>query len=314
MKVVIVGAGGIGAYYGAKLMQADHQLVLVARGEHLQAMQTQGLRVTHPDFHFHQAVNACSLSELLEQHTSSDFDLIILALKADQTIPTLHSLKAWLKHTNTPVLSIQNGVDNELAIAAQLGQQRTIGGLAVRIGGHITAPATVEAAGIAQIIMGAWPEASANAALQQRLIPITKAFNQAGIPTTLSPSIQHELWKKLLINNGVNPLSALTELDTQALTQHPVYGKTVYNMMQEVAQVASADQVTLSADDVDAMYQLICQFDAIKTSMLIDKEKGRPLELAAISGAVIKRAEQLNIDVPLTALVHSLLSEPKSHR
>jgi len=78
--------------------------------------------------------------------------------------------------------------------------------------------------------------------------------------------------------------------------------------MQEVAAVSGADDVVLSQSDVDEMFKLICEFDPIKTSMLVDLEKGRPLELDAISGSVLRRAERLGIDTPVTALIHSMLS------
>jgi 2-dehydropantoate 2-reductase len=198
-------------------------------------------------------------------------------------------------------------VDNELCIERTVGRERTVGGLAVRIGGHIIAPGVVSATGPAQVVLGAWPDADRNRALQARLESLAAAFEAAGIPTTLSTGIQKELWRKLLINNGVNPLSALTGLDTRSLTGHPVLGRTVLHIMRETAAVAAADRVDLGTDDVDEMYRVISGFDAIKTSMLVDREKGRPLELDAITGAVLRRAERLGVETPCTATVTALL-------
>ena len=308
MRFIIIGAGGIGSYYGTRLQQAGHEVLMVARGEHLARMQSDGLQVHHPEFVFHAPVTACCQQELMENYSAQDADLIILTLKASQTASVLHDLHDWLASTNTPLLSLQNGVDNEIQIAECVGRERTVGGLAVRIGGHIVQPGVVEATGPAQIIMGAWPRTDLNPALQQRLEVFASAFNAAGIPTRLTARIQHELWLKLLINNGVNPLSALTGLDTRTLTSHPVYGDTVYRLMQEAAAAAQSDGEHLSQQEVDSMYQLICQFDAIKTSMLVDKEKDRPLETAAISGAVLRRCRQLGIPAPLTAMVDALLT------
>ena len=205
-------------------------------------------------------------------------------------------------------MSLQNGVDNEPLIADVVGEKRTLGGLAVRIGGHIISAGKIEATGPAQIILGAWPNSFSCATQQEQVIDnFAKEFNEASIPTRVSSNIQHELWRKLIINNGVNPLSALTNLDTRALTSHPVLTKTVYQLMEEVAYVAKADNVELVKKDVDEMYDLICTFDAIKTSMLVDKEKGRPLELDAICGAVLNRAHRLGIETPVTELINALL-------
>ncbi len=311
MKFLIWGAGGIGAYYGARLQQAGHAAVLVARGEHLQALQRQGLRVQHESLKFHAPVRAVSAIELKQQYQANDFSAILITLKATATETLLEEAGDWLNDGSIPVISLQNGVDNERLIADCIDPQRVVGGLAVRIGGHIIAPGTIEARGPAQIIMGAWPNAERNPALSKKLADLGQLFNQAGIPTTVSPDIQYELWRKLLINNGVNPLSALTRLDTRKLTHHPEFGPIVYGLMQETAQAAQIDGVPLRSQDVDEMFELIRTFDAIKTSMLVDLEMGRPLEIDAICGAVIERIRRAEKAAPYTELIKALLSQDR---
>jgi 2-dehydropantoate 2-reductase len=219
----------------------------------------------------------------------------------------MQGIGGWLANATTALLSLQNGVDNEITIANHIGSKRTIGGLAVRIGGHIIRPGVIEATGVAQVVIGAWKCAGDHPDTQQELKHVADCFNQAAIPTTLSEAIQKALWRKLLINNGVNQLSALTGLDTRSLTAHPILTRTVYQLMEEVALAASADGISLKLYDIEEMYQLICQFDAIKTSMLVDREKGRPLELDAISGVVVERCGRLGREAPMSALVHTLL-------
>ena len=308
MRFLILGAGGIGAYYGARLLTAGEEVVFVARGEHLQALCDKGLSVSHPDFTFAGPVTAMDQKALVETESVDAFDLIILTIKAGATEEVMQTLQPWLAAAGTPVLSLQNGVDNEIIIASHIGSERTVGGLAVRIGGHIIRPGVIEATGVAQVVMGAWKCAQDNPDLQTDLQAVADCFNQAAIPTTLSDEIQKALWRKLLINNGVNPLSALTGLDTQTLTAHPVLTRTVYQLMEEAALAATADDVTLQKSDIDEMYQLICQFDAIKTSMLVDREKGRPLELDAISGVVVERCNKLGKEAPVTDLIQTLLT------
>ncbi len=307
MRFLIYGAGGIGAFYGARLLSAGHDVVFVARGDHLSAMQTKGLRIQHPDLLFQQKVNAVDQAKLIHSYSAIDFDLMLLTVKSGATNTVLTNLQEWLASSSMPVLSLQNGVDNEHCIESHLGRERTVGGLAVRIGGHIIEPGTIEATGPAQIVMGAWNSAADNPLLQKRLEAVVEQFNQASIPTTLSDAIDKELWRKLLINNGVNPLSALTYGDTRALTTDSVLTKTIYHLMEEAALAASADGVTLTQSDVDEMYQLICQFDPIKTSMLVDLEKNRPLELDAICGAVISRCKKLGQPAPVTELINAQL-------
>ena len=211
------------------------------------------------------------------------------------------------------MLSLQNGVDNEPLLADVIGTERIIGGLAVRIGGHIARPGVVEAEGVAEIVMGEWPAlgkpGSARSLLLEKLAAV---FDDAGIPTTLSDNICYELWRKLVINNGVNPLSALTGLDTRSLTHHPEFSRIVYGMMAETVEASRADDVNLTQKDLHEMFELISSFNAIKTSMLIDREKGRPLELDSIAGAVLKRCTSLGIDAPYTSTIATLLKQQTS--
>ncbi|MFY0678572.1 MAG: 2-dehydropantoate 2-reductase [Neptuniibacter sp.] len=306
MKIVIWGAGGIGCYYGARLQLAGHDITYVARGEHLYAMQTSGLSVEHESLKFRGSVAAVDQATLMSEHACDDFDLIILTVKANASREILTDAAKWLLQGSVPVLSLQNGVENEQIIADTIGENRTLGGLAVRIGGHIQEPGVVEARGVAQIVLGCWPNLLNGSELLHFAETLVDAFNQAGIPSTLSDNIQKELWRKLLINNGVNPLSALTEMDTKTLTHDPVYKNVVYKMMQETAVAARNHGVEIDQHDVDEMFKLISDFDAIKTSMLVDKEKGRPLELDGICGPVLRNTQ---IDESLiTALVSQLLS------
>ena len=189
-----------------------------------------------------------------------------------------------------------------------MGDERTLGGLAVRIGGHIVRPGVIEARGPAQVVMGCWPklQPTSNSLFVDRLRML---FEQAGIPSRVSIDIQRELWRKLLINNGVNPLSALTGLDTRQLTSHPLYGDIAYQMMEEVRNAAPAYDVQLDQSDVDEMFKLISEFDAIKTSMLVDREKGRPLELEGICSVVIQGCQQAGQRALWTEFVVSLLEE-----
>lgn len=311
MRFVILGAGGIGSYYGARLLQAGEQVVFVARGAHLTALQEQGLTLRHPHFTFHGTVRAYDLDSFQREVSSTDVDVAILCMKANATGEIVAAMHGWLNagHPDLCFASLQNGVDNEVLLAKRLGRERVIGGLAVRIGAHIVRPGCVEAVGAAQVMLGEWPTSHQHrAGPASRMIPrLLSAFNSAGIPTQYTRNIRRELWRKLVINNGVNPLSALTGLDTRALTSHPEFSAIVYGLMQEAARAARADGVRLGKRDIDEMFALIRDFEPIKTSMLVDRERQRPLELEAICGAVRVRSRQLHLAAPCTEVVYALL-------
>lgn len=309
LKILMIGAGGIGGYYAARLADAGHQVVLTARGDHLEALRAKGLTVDYQGQVLQHRLPACDHQELIRGYHPNDFDLVAIALKSTATGAVMTELYDWLCAGSVPVLSLQNGIDNEPLIAEVVGEERVLGGLAVRIGGHITEPGKVFAEGVAQIVMGAWPIHQTDDPRAKLLKTLEMAFNEAGIPTTVSENIRYELWRKLVINNGVNPLSALTHLDTRSLTHHPEFGKVVYGMMAETVKASEADGVNLTRQDLDDMFELISNFNAIKTSMLVDKEKGRPLELDSIAGAVLRRCAQLGVDAPYTFTVNALLRQ-----
>ncbi|MCG6257832.1 ketopantoate reductase family protein [Vibrio furnissii] len=314
MKFAILGAGGIGCYYAARLLHAGHDVVLVARGAHLDALQSQGLSLSHPDFSFEGRVNATDVAGLCKQENAADFDLLILASKGSTTAPILAQMQPWLAGSSVPMLSIQNGVTNEQVIAEALGVERTIGGLAVKIGAHVLSPGVVEATGIAQIDFGAWPNVQHNPTLQPWLEQLAAVFLDAGIPNQLYDDVSYALWRKLMINNAVNPITALTMQDTGVVTRDPVLRHTIHTIMQETARAASVAGVTMTEQDVDAMFDLICQFDAIKTSMLVDREKGRPMEIHEICGPVIENCRQLGEPAVTTELISQLLQHASGQR
>lgn len=310
LRLLMVGAGGIGGYYAARLHEAGHRVVLTARGEHLQAIRSGGLQVTWEDGAACCRMPALDHGELIRRYHPDDFDVVVLTVKSTATDTVMQELGTWLKQGQVPVLSLQNGVDNERRIADTLGESRVIGGLAVKIGGHIVRPGEVSAEGMAQVVMGAWPaDAGPQDPRSSLLAWLDQAFTGAGVPVTVTDNIRYELWRKLVINNGVNPLSALTGLDTRTLTHHPQFRHIVYGMMAETVTASRAEGVNLSQKDLDEMFELISSFNAIKTSMLVDREKGRPLELDSIAGAVMSRCQALGEPCPYTFTVATLLRQ-----
>ncbi len=310
MRIAMIGAGGVGAFYGARWQQGGNTVIFVARGKHLEALQTRGMRITHPEFDFNDSVQAIELKRLC-QDSPERFDLIALAVKSAATREVGEQLAHWF-HTHgirVPVISLQNGVDNEQVLADLLGPECVIGGIALRIGTHVEAPGRISATGPGQLVTGLWPnrdQALAGPAAQ--VFPeLVRMAEGAATPVIQSDDIRRELWRKLVINNGVNPMSALTGWDTGRLSHTEETAAIIRRLMRETASVARADGVILGEADVDDMFRLIYELEPIKTSMLVDREQGRPLELDAICGAVIRRGQALGEDVPATEMMNGLL-------
>ena len=305
MKLAIIGAGGVGGYFGAKLLRAGHNVSFVARGEHLHALQTKGLHVQHPSLEFSEKVDALDMSTLMKRDPSS-FDALILLTKSMQTFMIAEELLAWFNATSssTYVISLQNGVENEAILSNFLPKEYIIGGLTRKIGAHVIKPAHIEAVGTAETILGMMHSSMENERFLEELALI---FNQAEIPTQTTHDIKQELWKKLIINNGVNALCALLRVQTGVLFEQNSLADVVYGLMQETAHAARSLHIKISQEDVDAMFTLIKQFDSIKPSMLVDLEHGRSLEIEEICGVVIRALHQIGVDAPYTKTIKALL-------
>ncbi len=305
MNIIILGAGGVGSYFGAKLLQDGHHVVFVARGAHLEALQTEGLHVKHPSLEFDQKIQALDLPSLAELDASS-FDLIILATKSIATRDIAMQLAQWLRAQMKPpyILSLQNGVENEAILCDYFSEEYIMGGLTRKIGAHVVSPGHIEAVGSAETILGMMHTTMENECFLEAL---ALAFNHAGIPTQTTHDIKQELWKKLIINNGVNALCALLRVKTGVLFEKNPLCEVVYGLMQETAYAARSLHVKISQEDVDAMFTLIKQFDSIKPSMLVDLEHGRTLEIEEICGVVIRALHQIDVDAPYTKTIKALL-------
>lgn len=303
MHIAIVGAGGVGAYYGTRLQKSGARVTFVARGEHLFAMQKQGLHVTHPEFEFCENVQAIDFETLL-QRDPQDFDALVLLTKATVTKEIAQKLSLWCQKQTPFIISLQNGVENEEILSLHVNKKCIIAGLSVKIGAHIIAPGVVQAVGMSQTIMGVWEE---NEDAKLFLEQFAKALLTSGIPATISQNIRLELWKKLVINNGVNALCALLEKKTGEVVHDVKLSKLVLGLMRESAIAAKAVGVHVSEKDVVQMFELIQGFDSIKPSMLVDRENKRALELEEICGVVIRNCELQNLDAPYTRSVATLL-------
>jgi len=298
MNILILGCGAIGGFYASRLHKSCRSITVTARGKHLEAIQQKGLKVMHDGEESITLLNAVNHRDLQNDFLSNQFDLVIICLKANQLSTALTELGNWLKLSQCPILSLQNGVDSESVLADTFGKDRIWGGMAIKIGGEVIQPGEIISTGIAKITFGPWPVVKSGQKMPYQLTNFAKYLALANIPFELTSDIRLELWKKLVINNGVNPLSAITGLNTFELTHNPLYVTMIQNAMQETVEAARYDGVELTRQDIDSLFDLIKNFSAIKTSMLIDKEKGRELELDAIVGAVIKRCRKQGVPAP----------------
>ena len=312
MRIVIAGAGAVGGYIGARLARAGADVVLFARGPHLQAMQTRGLRVTSAegDFEVRPQVTA-------DLTTIGKADVVFLGVKAHgltALAPTLGPLLG----PDTSVVSTQNGipwwyfqnyggeleglrlerVDPGGVIAASIEPRRVIGSLAY-FATDVAEPGVIHHTEGNRISFGE-PDGSKSS----RAKAIAETLIAAGFRCPVTARFRHEIWVKLLGNVAFNPISALTGGTLEMLARHPDTSKVVREIMTETEAVAGklGIEMPISIDQRMAGAEKV---GAHKTSMLQDLEAGRPLELEAVVGAIIELGDRLGVTMPATRAVYA---------
>jgi 2-dehydropantoate 2-reductase len=314
IKFLIIGAGGIGSFYGARLIEAGNEVLFIARGKQLKALQGKGLNVSHRNFVFDKPVNAKTMEELSSEELKK-FDAVLITTKSNSTDNISKGLAHKIDSSKVGDLpyfvSLQNGVENERIMLKYLPKEKVIGGLCRKLGSHIIQAGVIEATGNVETFIGTL---DSNENTTSFVNVLNDVFNVAQLSSSISENILLELWRKLIINNGVNVICALLRIKTGELMSHPELTKIVLGMMKETAIAAKVDDVNFTESDVIQMFELIQNFDSIKPSMLVDIENNKAIELDEISNIVVRNCDKQGIDAPYTRTIASLLSYTYTER
>lgn len=305
MNIVVIGAGGIGAYYGMILHEVGCNITFVARGENLKYLKENKMKMTHPNYVIEDKINTLSIEELVQKNPE-DYDAVIIATKAMSTESISKSLSSWVKGSSfiPYYISLQNGVENEDIMEEYYPKDYVIGGLTRLIVSHTISIGHVHCSGEVQTLIGALNHTDKNAKFLDELNTI---LAKTQTTTFICEDIRLELWNKLIINNGVNAICALLEERTRPLLTDEKTSKIIYGLMSETALAAKAVGVEISQEGVDKMFELIKGFENLKPSMYIDRENNRPLELEEICGVVVKNCEKQGLDAPYTRTISTVL-------
>jgi len=298
MRIVVYGTGGVGGYFGGRLAQAGEDVTFVARGEHLRAIKTNGLRVDSPsgDFVIYPARTTDNVKEVGET------DLVILGVKAWQVPEAARAIKPVVGPTTT-VLPLQNGVDAVPQLVDELGSKNVIGGLC-RIVSFVVEPGHIRHAGFAPtIIIGELDNQRT-----ERITKIEEVFKQAGLDTTIAADIQVALWTKFLFIASFSGVGALANAPAGVVRSDPKRRAQMLSAMEEIYALAHARGVRLPSDSVEKVMAAVDGLpDDATSSMQRDIAAGKPSELEAQNGAVVRMASESGIDVPTHTLIYHTL-------
>lgn len=306
MNIVVIGAGGIGAFYGMILHNVGCNVKFIARGETLKHLKNNKMKVSHPNYIIEDKIESYNMEEFTEKFNPQDIDAIFIATKAMSTETISKQLASWIKN-NSKIpyfISLQNGVENEDIMERYYQKDYVIGGLSRLIVSHTKSLGHVHCEGSVETLLGAINHTNENKFFLEKL---KNRLDKTQTNTVICKNIRLELWNKLIINNGVNAICALAEEESGPLLKNEKTSKIIYGLMSEAAYAANAVGVNLTQKDAKKMFELYKNFQSVKPSMWVDKENNRELELEQICGVVIKNCGKQGIDAPYTRTVSTIL-------
>jgi 2-dehydropantoate 2-reductase len=290
VKIAVVGAGGVGAFYGGLLARAGHDVHFVARGPQLEALRSQGIHISSLSLGEIRVPPVPAASRASEIGSA---DLVLVCVKAHQTLAILDDLSHLMGPTSI-VMALQNGVESDELLIERFGAAR-VASAVVYVG------ATLEAPGFVRHVAAGTLVISDNERAREVLA-------STGLPVRISPDIERQRWHKLAWNASFNAISALTLRSSQDLLGNPQTRALILAMMREVLAVANAHGVALAASDLEQLVATTEKAAAIRTSMLVDRERGRQLETDALVGVVVRKGRQAGIPTPIAEVLYALLT------
>lgn len=298
MKILIMGTGGVGGYYGGLLAQQGNDVTFIARGAHLYALRHEGLKVksVHGDFTVVPA-NATD-----DPANVGPVDLVLFCVKTYNTDEAAEAIRPAVG-PQTAVMSLQNGVDAAERIGKVVGLEHVIGG-ATWLSSAVEAPGVIrQISQFRRIVFG-----ELDGGRSERIQAIYEVLNQTGIIVEVSEDIQNVLWTKLVFIAAVSSIGSLTRLpmgDYRSITETR---DLLTRLMQEVEAVARAQGVNLDADVVQNWLEFIDNAAPnIKPSMQLDVETAHRTELESMIGVVGRKGRELGVPTPIADFAYASL-------
>jgi 2-dehydropantoate 2-reductase len=299
LRIAVFGSGGVGGYFGGRLAQAGEDVHFVARGEHLAAIREHGLRVSSVDGDF--LVRPARVTD--DPSDLGPVDVVLLGVKAWQVPRAAEALRP-LVGERTFVVPLQNGIEAPEQLAAVFGSSRVLGGLC-RILAYIESPGHIRHAGVAPYIAFGELDRSHSA----RVEALRRAFSRAsGVTAEVAPDIGAAMWSKFVFIAAVSGVGALTRAPIGVIRSQPESRRLLEQALEEIYAVAAGNGIALAADTVDQTLAFIDNLPPYTTaSMQRDIIQGRPSELEAQVGAVVRLGERRGIAVPVHRMIYAAL-------
>ncbi|MDM0112788.1 2-dehydropantoate 2-reductase [Variovorax sp. J22R133] len=289
MKVAVMGAGAVGCYYGGLLARQGHEVVLIGRPQHVEAIERHGLRVQTAAFD-----EQVKLAASTGASAAAGAQLVLFCVKSTATETAGAELKPWLG-PDTLLLCLQNGVDNADRLRGVVPQE--VAAAVVWVATEMAGPGHVRHHGRGELVI----EPSSTSA------EVAKAFIAAGVPVEISDNVRGALWTKLIINCAYNALSAITQLPYGRLVQGDGITGVMNDIVAECLAIAHADGVAIPGDVHAAVRRISETIPAQYSSTAQDLARGRPGEIDHLNGFIVRRGEALGIATPVNRTMQALV-------
>lgn len=302
MRIAVFGAGAVGGYFGGRLAQAGADVIFIARGAHLAALQERGLRVESVAGDF----TIAPVQATEEPATVGAVDLVLLGVKAWQ-VPEAAAAMGPLIGAETMVVPVENGVEAPAQVAAVVGEEQVAGGLC-RIISRVAAPGVIQHLGADPYIAFGRLDGAPDPRLQQ----LQEMFAAApGVTAEIPEDIEAAMWRKFLLIATFSGVGAVTRAPIGVLRSRPETRALLTQSMEEIYEVAQGLGIGLTPAAKTAAMDFMRGLPREATaSMQRDILEGRPSELESQNGAVVRLAERAGVEAPLHRFIyHSLLPQ-----
>ena len=290
MPVAVMGAGAVGCYYGAMLARAGHEVVLIGRPSHVQAVRANGLRLETKAFDEQVKLGAST-----EANAVRGAHLVLFCVKSTDTESAAAQIKPHLS-PDALVLTLQNGVDNDERVRSVL-PSNDVAAAVVYVATEMAGPGHVKHHGRGELVIA--PSRSSEQVAQH--------LAAAGVPTQISDNVRGSLWAKLVLNCAYNALSAITQLPYGEVVKGQGVAEVIRDVVAECLAVAKAEGVAIPGGTVAAVSGRAQTLPSLYSSTAQDLARGKPSEIDHLNGFVVRRGEALGVPTPANRVLFTLV-------
>lgn len=300
-QILVMGAGAVGGYFGGRLYEkTGTNTFLIARGSHLDQIRENGLQIVSVDGDAKLKIPAS-----IDPADAPPPDLVLFTVKSYDTDQAIRQIGPIIDEKTT-ILTLQNGIENFEKLQKRFGDQ-VLQGLC-QIGAGIEKPGVIRHKAFGHIVFG-----EQDGSQTQRTQEIADLLIQAEISCEISEDIKRDVWLKFAWNIVFNGLTAALDVTTDRLFESSESEDYLMRLFEEFQAVAKAEEVEITSGDIEKILEKSRDLGSFVTSTLRDRRQGKPLEYDGLTGALLRKADEHSIELPLFQTLHEMLRIADSH-